>query len=126
MGRLPERPPAVRVCKGWPMQDGQVSVTAQRVAAQRLTFDRVPAPYGDPAADDTLARDVAVAVSTEPGPLSGYLRARTRWANRPGRSWTKTKPGTRSQRLAGGSRTKPRRIRLAAPAAPVSSSPQPL
>ena len=47
------------------MQDGQVSVTAQRVAAQRLTFDRVPAPYGDPAADDTLARDVAAAVSTD-------------------------------------------------------------
>jgi methyltransferase (TIGR00027 family) len=61
------------------MQDGQVSVTAQRVAAQRLRFDRVPAPYGDPAADDTLARDVAAAVSTEPGPLSDYLRARTRF-----------------------------------------------
>jgi methyltransferase (TIGR00027 family) len=61
------------------MQDGQVSATAQRVAAQRLTFDRVPAPYGDPAADDTLARDVAAAVSTEPGPLSDYLRARTRF-----------------------------------------------
>ena len=58
------------------MQDGQVSVTAQRVAAQRLTFGRVPAPYGDPAADDTLARDVAAAVSTDPGPLSDYLRAR--------------------------------------------------
>ena len=61
------------------MRDGQVSVTAQRVAAQRLTFGRVPAPYGDPAADDTLARDVAAAVSTEPGPLSDYLRARTRF-----------------------------------------------
>jgi methyltransferase (TIGR00027 family) len=61
------------------MQDGQVSVTAQRVAAQRLTFGRVPAPYGDPAADNTLARDVAAAVSTEPGPLSDYLRARTRF-----------------------------------------------
>jgi len=61
------------------MQDGQVSVTAQRVAARRLMFDRVPAPYGDPAADDTLARDVAAAVSAEPGPLSDYLRARTRF-----------------------------------------------
>lgn len=59
------------------MRDGQVSVTAQRVAAQRLTFGRVPAPYGDAAADDTLARDVAVAVGTEPGPLSDYPRART-------------------------------------------------
>ena len=59
------------------MQTGQPSVTAQRVAAQRLTFDRVPAPYGDPAADDTLARDVAAAVSGEPGRMSDYLRART-------------------------------------------------
>ncbi len=61
------------------MRDGQVSVTAQRVAAQRLMFDRVPARYGDPAADDTLAQDVAAAVSAEPGPLSDYLRARARF-----------------------------------------------
>src|SRR5215469_12333715 len=73
------RPPWFGVCEGWPMRDGQVSVTAQRVAARRLMFDRVPAPYGDPAADDTLARDVAAAVSAEPGPLSDYLRARTRF-----------------------------------------------
>jgi len=33
------------------MKPGQVSVTAQRVAAHWLTFDRVAAPYGDPAAD---------------------------------------------------------------------------
>jgi O-methyltransferase involved in polyketide biosynthesis len=59
------------------MQTGQVSVTAQRVAAQRLTFDRVPAPYSDPAADEALARDVAAAVSSEPGRMSDYLRART-------------------------------------------------
>ena len=64
------------------MQAGQPSVTAQRVAAQRLTFDRVPAPYGDPAADDTLARDVAAAVSGEPGRMSDYLRARTRFFDR--------------------------------------------
>ena len=39
---------------GWgrAVKPGQVSVTAQRVAAHRLTFDRIPAPYGDPAADD--------------------------------------------------------------------------
>jgi methyltransferase (TIGR00027 family) len=61
------------------MRAGQPSVTAQRVAAHRLTFDRVPAPYGDPAADDTLARDVAAAVSVEPGPMREYLRARTRF-----------------------------------------------
>lgn len=61
------------------MRDGQVSVTAQRVAAQRLMFDRLPARYGDPAADDRLAQDVAATVSTEPGPLHDYLRARTRF-----------------------------------------------
>jgi methyltransferase (TIGR00027 family) len=61
------------------MQDGQASVTAQRVAAQRLTFGRVPAGYGDPAAEDTLARDVAAAVTAEPGPMRDYLRARTRF-----------------------------------------------
>ena len=61
------------------MKPGQVSVTAQRVAAHRLTFDRVPAPYGDPAADDALARDVAAAAEVEPGPMREYLRARTRF-----------------------------------------------
>jgi methyltransferase (TIGR00027 family) len=69
----------VWVCDGWPMQMGQPSVTAQRVAAVRLTFDRVSAPYGDPAADDTLSRDVAAAVSTGPGHMLDYLRARTRF-----------------------------------------------
>ena len=54
-------------------------MTAQRVAAHRLTFDRVPAPYGDPAADDELARDVAAGVAVEPGPMRDYLRARTRF-----------------------------------------------
>jgi O-methyltransferase involved in polyketide biosynthesis len=38
---------------------GQVSVTAQRVAARCLTFPRAPAPYGDPEADQRLSRDVA-------------------------------------------------------------------
>jgi methyltransferase (TIGR00027 family) len=58
---------------------GQVSVTAQRVAAHRLTFDRIATPYGDPAADDMLARDVAAAVAVKPGPIRDYLRARTRF-----------------------------------------------
>jgi methyltransferase (TIGR00027 family) len=61
------------------VKPGQVSVTAQRVAAHRLTFDRVPAPYGDPAADTALARDVAAAAAVEPGPMREYLRARTRF-----------------------------------------------
>jgi methyltransferase (TIGR00027 family) len=61
------------------MKPGQVSVTAQRVAAHRLTFDRATAPYGDPAADTALARDVAAATSVQPGPMREYLRARTRF-----------------------------------------------
>ena len=48
------------------MKDGQVSVTAQRVAAHRLTFDRIPVPYGDPAADEALARDVAATAAGSP------------------------------------------------------------
>jgi len=43
-------------------------VTAQRVAAHRLTFDRLLAPYGDPAADEALARDVAATASVAPVP----------------------------------------------------------
>jgi len=61
------------------MRPGQASVTAQRVAAHRLTFDRLPAPYGDPGADDALATDVAAAASAAPGPMREYLRARTRF-----------------------------------------------
>lgn len=61
------------------MKPGQVSVTAQRVAAHRLTFDRITAPYGDPAADTALARNVAAATSVQPGPMREYLRARTRF-----------------------------------------------
>ena len=68
--------------RGRGMKPGQVSVTAQRVAAHRLTFDRVTAPYGDPAADTILARDVAAATSVQPGPMREYLRARTRFFDR--------------------------------------------
>ena len=64
---------------GRAVKPGQVSVTAQRVAAYRLTFDRIPARYGDPAADDALARDVAAAAEVAPGPMRDYLRARTRF-----------------------------------------------
>jgi methyltransferase (TIGR00027 family) len=65
--------------RGRGVKAGQASVTAQRVAAHRLTFDRVTAPYGDPAADTALARDVAAATSVQPGPMREYLRARTRF-----------------------------------------------
>ena len=56
----------------------QTSVTARRVAAYRLGFDRVAAPYGDPTADELLARDVAGS-QTVPSDdrMARYLRART-------------------------------------------------
>src|SRR5205809_996612 len=40
------------------MRAGEASETARRVAAHRLTFDRVPVAYGDPARDkrERLAR----------------------------------------------------------------------
>jgi methyltransferase (TIGR00027 family) len=59
-------------------------MTARRVAAHRLSFDRVPAAYGDPAADETLARDVAGSVSvagTSTGMVS-YLASRTLFFDR--------------------------------------------
>lgn len=65
------------------MRDGQASVTAQRVAAHRLSFDRVPTPYGDAAADERLSRDVvgeSTAGSTEQ--MAGYLAARTAFFDR--------------------------------------------
>jgi len=62
---------------------GEASETARRVAAHRLTFERVPAPYGDPAADEQLARDVAGSMR---GPSSGlmvqHLTARTQFFDR--------------------------------------------
>ncbi len=98
------------------MRDGEASVAAQRVAGQRVTFDRVPAPYGDPVADERLSRDVAgqsVAASAER--MVAYLKARTRFFDRAvvtalgrgvtqvvvagagydGRAWRYAKPGVR-------------------------------
>jgi methyltransferase (TIGR00027 family) len=67
------------------MDDKLPSVTARRVAAYRLAFKRVPALFGDPAADERLARDVVGAVADAPHEPSAlpsqamkrYLRART-------------------------------------------------
>ena len=61
------------------MKAGEASETARRVAAHRLTFPRVSAPYGDAEADERLARDVAGSVNvggTAEGMVS-YLAART-------------------------------------------------
>lgn len=60
------------------MQAGEASATARRVAAYRLLFDRAGAPYGDAAADERLARDVAGDVAVDPaGSMVRYLTART-------------------------------------------------
>jgi methyltransferase (TIGR00027 family) len=65
------------------MKNGRPSITAQRVAAQRLTFNRVPAPYGNPDADDALAGDVAGEVHDGSGQgLARYLSARTTFFDR--------------------------------------------
>jgi methyltransferase (TIGR00027 family) len=62
--------------------NGGPSVTAQRVAAYRLGFTRVPAPYGNPAADEALAADVAAGQEPPAGRMREYLRARTRFFDR--------------------------------------------
>jgi methyltransferase (TIGR00027 family) len=54
------------------------SATACRVAAYRLSFIRVSLPYGDPGADEALARDVAGGTVVSAGDaMIRYLRART-------------------------------------------------
>lgn len=55
-----------------------ISETARRVAAQRLTFERVPTDYGDPSADELLSRDIAEGLPGD-GPLRRYLEVRTRF-----------------------------------------------
>jgi methyltransferase (TIGR00027 family) len=70
------------VTEGSGLADGGPSVTAQRVAAYRLGFTRVPAPYGDTAADETLAADVAAGQEPAAGRMREYLEARTRFFDR--------------------------------------------
>jgi methyltransferase (TIGR00027 family) len=64
------------------VRDGAASITAQRVAAHRLTFERVPASYGDPEADEKLARDVAGSLRGGEGGMVAYLAARTSFFDR--------------------------------------------
>src|ERR1022692_1826232 len=65
------------------MREGRPSVTARRVAAYRLGFDRLTAGFGDPSADERLAADVAGAETFEPGErMVRYLRARTSFFDR--------------------------------------------
>jgi methyltransferase (TIGR00027 family) len=65
------------------VRTGQVSATAQRVAARRLRFERVASAFGDPAADDRLAADVAGQAPVPPDArMEAYLRARTAFFDR--------------------------------------------
>jgi methyltransferase (TIGR00027 family) len=64
------------------MEDGGPSVTARRVAAYRLGFDRVAAGYGDPAADEALAADVAAGQAASANRMRDYLAVRTAFFDR--------------------------------------------
>jgi methyltransferase (TIGR00027 family) len=65
------------------MPEGRASVTARRVAVHRLGFDRPPTDFGDPDADERLARDVAASAGYEPGEgMTRYLRGRTSFFDR--------------------------------------------
>src|SRR2546429_9490240 len=64
------------------MEDGGPSQTARGVAAHRLDFTRVPADYGDPAADHALAVDVAAGRRAPAGRMHDYLAARTSFFDR--------------------------------------------
>src|SRR4051812_27367687 len=65
------------------VREGQASRTAERVAALRLTFERVPAPFGDVDADERLARDVAGSAVVDPtAGMARYLAARTAFFDR--------------------------------------------
>ena len=59
------------------MLDGTASATAQGVAAQRLTFRRIPADHGRPDDDQRLQADVAAGFELADHPLARYLQART-------------------------------------------------
>ena len=64
------------------MEDGGPSVTARRVAAHRLGFARVATDYGDPAADEAMAADVAAGRVAPASRMHDYLAARTSFFDR--------------------------------------------
>ena len=64
------------------MKEGTASYTARSVAARRLEYDRAAAPYGDPAADEALASDVADGLTPSRGRMQEYVRARTAFFDR--------------------------------------------
>jgi methyltransferase (TIGR00027 family) len=64
------------------MLEGNPSRTARSVAAHRLDYPRLEAPYGAPAADDALARDAAAGLKPAQGRMHDYLRERTAFFDR--------------------------------------------
>jgi O-methyltransferase involved in polyketide biosynthesis len=65
------------------VREDSASRTARSVAAHRLDYDRLRTPYGDPAADAALARDVAAGLERPPATrMHSYLRARTAFFDR--------------------------------------------
>jgi methyltransferase (TIGR00027 family) len=64
------------------VKEGTASHTARGVAARRLQYDRVAAPYGDPAADEALTRDVADGLTPEHNRMHEYIRGRTAFFDR--------------------------------------------
>jgi methyltransferase (TIGR00027 family) len=65
------------------MRDDAPSQTARGVAAHRLNYERLEVPYGDPAADEALTRDVADGLRRGPdSPRHEYLRQRTAFFDR--------------------------------------------
>ena len=65
------------------MEEGKASVTAQRVAARRLGYDRVAAPFGDPNDDQALQADVAAGTRVSADtPMGRYLAVRTAFFDR--------------------------------------------
>ena len=64
------------------MEDGGPSVTARWVAAHRLGFARVATDYGDPAADEALAAEVAAGRAAPANRMHDYLAARTSFFDR--------------------------------------------
>ena len=64
------------------MKEGTASYTARSVAARRLEYDRLAAPYGEPAADDALAADVADGLVPTHNRMHEYIRARTAFFDR--------------------------------------------
>jgi methyltransferase (TIGR00027 family) len=64
------------------VREGTASHTARSVAARRLEYERVAAPYGDPAADEALTGDVADGLVPAHNRMHEYIRARTAFFDR--------------------------------------------